>query len=177
MLPGFGILQRQLSTAIPFIEQHQPEHIVLLNASGPLIVLYAGDTTYFLTNERKDVRLLSGANGKFSLEKTGYSSFIIRTDRAGWLNNMFSRAARTSWGIEPGRVYETPIFDARILQTTEDNLDILAVEFNFKIPLDEPDLLFLYWNGESFAPIDMASLETGAAVELADTSDVWASMK
>lgn len=39
-----------------------------------------------------------------------------------------------------------------------------------------PSLLFLYWNGREFEPLDLASLAPGASLELADTSDIWAGM-
>ena len=78
--------------------------------------------------------------------------------------------------LAAGRVYDTDLFQATLLELTPDGSDVLAVRFDLKPPLDDPSLLFLYWNGREFEPLDLASLAPGASLELADTSDIWAGM-
>ena len=72
--------------------------------------------------------------------------------------------------------YERDLLTATVVEKTADGRDLLAVRFRLDRPLGDPDLLFLRWDGEAFRPIDLAALPTGERVELADTSDVWASM-
>jgi len=88
---------------------------------------------------------------------------------------MFARIFRTR-PLAAGRVYDTDLFQATLVELTPDGSDVLAVRFDLKRPLDDPSLLFLYWNGREFEPLDLASLAPGASLELADTSDIWAGM-
>jgi hypothetical protein len=175
-MPGFSKPERELRTALPHIEDHEPEHVLILNASSMMLNIYTWDTLNHLSDRPQDVWILSAAHGVFSLERTGESSFTIRTDRAGWLDNIFVRMFRTSSRLKPGRRYETAIFTATLEKLTKSKGDVLAVRFDLERPLDDPGWLFLYWNGEAFVPMDIASRKIGEPVELADTSDLWKAM-
>lgn len=65
---------------------------------------------------------------------------------------------------------------ATLVEMSRDGRDVLAVRFDLDRPLDDPGLLFMQWDGETFRPIDLAALPAGESATLADTSDVWASM-
>jgi len=163
----------EFKTALPYIEAANPEHVIFLNSSGMLLTLYSYDYVHYLTGKIYDVSLLSSVDAVVTLERTGERSFIIRTDRPGWLSSFTARVMRTKAKVEEGRSYDKDTFVATIVETTDDHLDALAVEFDFKMPLDDPELLFLRWNGETFEPMDLTALNIGETVELADTSKLW----
>ncbi len=162
---------REMSTAQPYIEQEQPEHVIILNASGMWLSLYTQDYVEYLSGQKHNVWLLSAAYGDFSLERDRDASFVIRTDRVGWLSSFIARVIRTEPVFEPGHRHERELFTAIVEDVTKDGSDVLSVRFDFNRPLDDPGLLFLRWNGEAFEPMDIASLDVGETVELADTSD------
>lgn len=172
-LPGFCKPERELRTALPILEQRQPEHVLILNTSGFLLTIYTWDTLNFLSDRPQDVWILSSAHGVFKLERTGNSSFEIRTDRSGWLDNFFARIFRTEPRLREGRRYETALFSATLKELNKAGTDVLAVRFELNRPLDHPGWLFLRWTGESFAPLDIKQLSIGETTELADTSDLW----
>ncbi len=176
LLPSFKRPSRELRSAIRIIERRQPVQTFILNSSGLTITLYFWDIINYHSGREHETWLLSAASGKFSLEKTSDSSFVIRTDRKGWLNNFFARVMRTDPILEQGHQYTTAIFVATLEELTRDKTDVLAVRFNFRRDLSEPGWLFLRWNGRVFEAIDLASLTIGETVKLADTSDLWKSM-
>ena len=175
-LASFSKPQKELSTVLPHIEERRPEHVMLLNTSSLMLTVYTWDVINHLSDEPQDVWTLSSGNGVYSLERVGDSSFVIRSDRSGWLDNFFARLLRTKPTLEPGRSYRTPLFTATLLELTKSRRDALAVRFDFKQPLDETAYLFLRWNGEAFEPVNIAGLQIGESIELADTSDLWKMM-
>jgi hypothetical protein len=175
-LPGFTKPARELGTALPHIERHRPEHVLILNASSSMLNLYAWDTLHHLAGRPVEAWLLSAAAGVFSLERTGEASFVIRTDRAGWLDNVFTRILRTRSRLKQGECYETPLFSATLEKLIPTGRDVLAVHFDLERPLNDPGWLILLWNGEAFEPLDISALKVGEIRELADTSDIWKSM-
>jgi len=175
-LPGFNGPEEEIRTALPHIAEHQPEHIIVLNTSGCMLTIYAYDIFNYVSERPMDVWVLSSANGVFSAEKAGDSSILIRTDRSGWLDNMFARITRTKSHLEPGSNYNTPVFTATLVRLTKSRRDVLEVRFDFDQPLDSGGYLFLRWNGQAFEPVDFAELSVGDTLELADTSDILKSM-
>jgi len=175
-VPSFAGLEKDALTAKPFLEERKPDHILVLNTSGPFITFYLGGTLEYHLGHRVDVRVLSACNAKVSVKRTGTNSFVIRSDRKGWLSNMFAKLFRTNPQLQKGKVYTNNLFSATLLELTEDETDALAIRFDITRPLDNRSLLFLYWDGEQFLIMDFATLEEGKEVILADTSDVWASM-
>ena len=73
-------------------------------------------------------------------------------------------------------VFERDILTGTLEEMTRGGGDVAAVRFHMHLPLGDPSLLFLTWDGEAFRPLDVASLPTNEPIVLADTSDVWASM-
>ena len=175
MLPSLAGVERQALTALPHLRQSRADHVLVLNTGGMFLTFYAGGVLEYHQGRYVDLRLLSSCNGVLSVERLPGDSFVIRSDRTGWLSNMFARILRTR-PLVPGRVYDTDLFQATLLELTPDGSDVLAVRFDLKRSLDDPSLLFLYWDGSGFQRLDLASLAPGAWRELADTSDVWASM-
>lgn len=175
-LPSMIKPERELGTALPHIERQEPEHVLVLNTSGFMLTIYTWDTLNYLSKRPVDAWVLSSACGKFSLEKTGEASFVIRTDRSGWLDNMFARLLRVRERLEPGRRYETEHFTATLEKLITSGKDVLSVRFDLRRPLDDPGWMFLRWNGEAFEPLNIAAMQTGATFDLADTSDIWKAM-
>jgi len=175
-IPSFAGLESDALTAKPFVEERKPNHILVLNTSGPFITFYLGGTLEYNLGYPLDVRVLSACNGVVSVERTGEASFVIRTDRKGWLSNTFAKLFRTNPKLQEGKVYQNNLFSATLLELIPEATDALAVRFDITKPLDDQALLFLYWDGERFLVMNFATLEEGKEVILADTSDVWASM-
>ena len=75
-----------------------------------------------------------------------------------------------------GRVFEQDLLTATLEEMTRSGGDVAAVRFHMRMPLGDPSLLFLTWDGEAFRPLEVASLPTNEQIVLADTSDVWTSM-
>jgi len=151
--------------------------VLMLNAPGPFYVFYPPPILEFHLERQIDVRVLSALNGIVSVERSDERSFVVRTDRDGWLTNYFSKIFRPARMPEPGTVYEKDPVTATVLEMTTNGSDIAAVEFELSLPLSDPDLLLLQWDGTSYRPIDLVSLPVGEPIILADTSDIWASMK
>jgi hypothetical protein len=166
----------EIRTALPHIERSQPDHTIILNTSGFMTTFYCHDVLDYRSQQAVDVWPLSAAQGVFSLQKTGGSSFVVRTDRKGWLSNAFARILRSEPLFEPGQSVRTRLFAAGLEELTADRTDVLAVRFDFDRPLNDPAYLFLYWNGQIFEPVGFDSMEIGAVIDLADTSDLAKAM-
>jgi len=175
-VPSFSGLERNALTAKPFLEKRKPDHVLVLNTSGPFVTFYLGGTLEYHLGQPVDLRVLSACNAVVSVERTGDTSFVIRSDRKGWLSNTFAKLFRTNPKVQKGKVYRNNLFSATLLELIPDATDVLSVRFEVAKPLDDQSLLFLYWDGERFQVMDFDALEEGKEVILADTSDVWTSM-
>lgn len=175
-LPSFEKLEKDTLTAKPLVEEIKPEHVLVLNTSGPFSTFYLGGTLEYYLGHPVDLRVLSACNAVVSVEHAGAYSFVIRVDRKGWLSNVFAKIFRTNPILKKGKAYKNDLFSAMLLELTPDARDVLAVRFDVIRPLDDQSLLFLYWDGKRFRTMDLAGLEEGEEVILADTSDIWGSM-
>ncbi|MGE5362134.1 MAG: hypothetical protein ACM3NQ_24215 [Bacteroidales bacterium] len=179
-VPSLERVNRDVSSAVPAVHAHLRAHpggtIVVLNLPGPYPTFYVGGILEHHLGQPVATRVLSALNGVMSVERVGDRSFVLRTDRGGWLDNFFARIVRLTPGFSLGRRYSNRDFDATLARLTPGGRDVLDVRFDFATALADPNLLFLSWNGERLAPIDVASLPRDTRVPLADTSDVWKSM-
>jgi hypothetical protein len=178
MVYGFSFDKpyQEAMTAMPHVLERDPEHVIVLNTSGPMHIIYLHPIVQYHGGSDLDVRVLSSMNAEVSVERIDEQSFVLRADRGGWLTNMFAGMLRGRGNPRPGRVFERGIMAATFLETTKSGRDILAARFAFDSSLEDPDILFIQWDGDTFSPIDLAALPEGERVTLADTSDVWASM-
>jgi hypothetical protein len=174
--PTFEKPNRQAASIIPHVKQSAPDHLLVLNTPGPMHTFYLHPIIEFNAGSGLDVRVLSSMNGVMSVERVDNRSFVLQADRKGWLTNIFAGMLRSSKPPKPDRVYRKGLFTATLANMTRDGRDVLAVRFDMNEPLDSSSILFLYWDGEVFRPIDLAALPLGEVVRLADTSDVWSSM-
>ncbi len=175
-MPSFEHLRENVATAVPHIQERQPEHVLLLNAPGFFYVFYPPTIIDFYAGRAADVRVLSALNGIVSVERSDDRSFVISTDREGWLTNTFARMFRRPGVPEPGTVYDRGLVKATVVDMTSSGKDVAAVRFELDRRLDDRGLLFLQWDGATYLPIELAALPVGERLTLADTSDVWASM-
>jgi hypothetical protein len=175
-VPSFEKPNKQTATVFPHVDERNPDHVIVLNTPGPMHTFYLAPVVAYHVGRPIDVRVLSSLNGIVSVERVDERSFVLRTDRKGWLTNMFAALLRSSKPPKPGRVYETELFTLTLAEMSRDGRDVLAVRFNMNRPLDDAGFLFVQWDDRAFRPIDLAALPVGQGVTLADTSDVWASM-
>lgn len=169
--------EREARTALPALEQAQPRHVAVLNSSGMMVALYVPDLLIHVSGQDLDVQLLSSGHGVWTVERLDQASLRLRTDRPGWLTHMFALMTRSDPTLVQGRTIHRELFDATLEELTPDAQDVLAVRFDFAMPLDDPRLLLLSWDGQAFVPIDPAQLPEGEPVQLVDNSNIWASMK
>jgi len=175
-LPSLAKPERAALTALAPIEKRGPDHVLLLNTSGPFETFYTGGILEHHLGRPIDLRVLSSCNAVMTVTRIDDRSFVLRADRPGWLSNMFARIVRAEPRLIKGKTYAKGLFTATLLEMTPDGSDVLAVRFEMSVPLADPGLLFLSWDGPGYRPIDLAKLPAGKALRLADTSDVWASM-
>jgi len=179
-LPSLQKPGRDTLTGLPIIRAHiarrSIDTVIFLNTSGPFLTLYVGGILEYHLYQPVNVRVLSSLNGRMTLERTGPRSFVMHTDRLGWLSNMFARIVRLNPHLEEGRIYRNELFDATLVHLTSDRQDVLTVRFDFHRPLDDPGLLFMTWNGVRFASLSLSRMKPCRQRLLADTSDVWTSM-
>ena len=175
-MPSGERLRENVLTALPHIEERDPDHVLLLNAPGFFYVFYPPPILDFYASREVDARVLSALNGVVSVDRSDDHSFVVRSDRDGWLDNIFARILRPPRLPAPGTVFEKPPLTATVVELTAGGTDVAAVRFRLDRPLGDPKLLFLRWDGDSYRPIDLAALAVGERLTLADTSDLWASM-
>ncbi len=163
-------------SALPYIEERDPVHVLILNTPGLFHTFYLHPAIEYGLGYAVDVRVLSSMNGVMSVERLDETDFVLHADRRGWLTNPFSAVLRSSRPLRQGKVYEEDPFTATLQTLTTDGRDVVAVRFHVRVPLSDPSLLVLTWDGAAFRPLDLASVPAGEKIRLADTSDVWASM-
>jgi hypothetical protein len=175
---SFRLFERQVASLVGLVRASAPEHVLVLNTSGQLLTFYLGDELSWRAGRRVDTRVLSSLNGVMTLERRGDRSIVLRTDRRGWLTNLFALVPRTSATLEEGQSFATDLFTATVVELAPgDGLpDALGVRFDLALSPDDPRLLLATWTGSRFDRLDLRSVPLGERRLLADTSDVWASM-
>lgn len=152
-------------SAAPHISETD-KHIIILNAPDFFALLMTDSLLEQETGRSLDSYILSAHNAKASIERTGERSFTVSMNRKGWLTNFLAEAFRSQPRLEKGRTYRKSLFDATLLQLTQDQTDALTVQFDWHRPLKSPSVLFLFWNGKSFQPLNMGSLPMNEKIPL-----------
>lgn len=174
-LPSLEQPTRDLSSLVPHLGERD-QAVILLNGPNPFITLYTNDVVTWLRNRPTEIWLLAAPSARMSLTRLDGDSFELRSDRRGWLSNLFARLVRSESALAKGAVYDRKLFAATLLELTSDSTDVLAVRFDMKQPLDDPAVAFFHWDGRGYVPMNVSELVVGQVKELADTSDLWASM-
>ncbi len=124
--------------------------MVYLNSDSSFNTFYLYDIYRYHRGEYLDVRPLSSFNGHVWARQVSERELELKTDKAGWLDNMFARILRITPTFEVGDIYQTALFNARVEEVTASGEDVLEVMFEFTQPLDHPSLLLLYYDGEKY---------------------------
>jgi hypothetical protein len=146
-IPILRLPEATLLASLPLIQEGKHQHVVYLNTNSSFNTFYLPEIYRYHRGQYVDVRLLSSFNGRLSARQESGRALALKTGDAGWLSNMFARVLRVTPGLEVGDVYTTPLFTATLLVVTPRGQDVQAVRFEFVLPLDDPSLLFLYYDG------------------------------
>ena len=149
-IPGLQLPEKSMLDSLRLIDNRQPEHVVYLNTNSSFNTFYLPDMYRYHRGQYLDMRLLSSFNGRVSVRQVGAQALELRTEEKGWLNNMFARIVRVTPGFQVGESYTTPLFTATIQTVTPDGKDVTQVRFDFNVPLDDPSLLLLVWDGDDY---------------------------
>jgi hypothetical protein len=103
------------------------DRIVLVNSPGPFFTFYAPDIMRFSGGPQ--VRFLAGMSGRVWCKRDGRFIYV-KTDRPGWLTNMFARLARKSVHVEKGAVFRTQALTASILDVAQGDVRLARFEFH-----------------------------------------------
>jgi hypothetical protein len=94
--------------------------------------------------------MLSSFNGHVWAKQESDHVLILKTENSGWLSNMFARTLRLTPVLTENTTYITPLFAATILDVSPDGKDVQEVSFEFVNTLDDPSMVFLYYDGHTF---------------------------
>jgi len=136
--------------SLALMGEDRHEHVVYLNTNSSFNTFYLPDIYRFHTGEYVDLRILSSFNGRVWARQASETGIVLRTDDRGWLGNMFARIVRVTPEFTVGDEYPSETFVATILAVTPDRKDVQEVLFEFTLPLDDPSLVLLYYDGESY---------------------------
>jgi len=171
---SFKSIENVVINSKKFIANEKNDKIVYLNTTGQFPTFYINDIIRYHFKEYKDVHILSSFNGKIWVQQISENSFALKTNKSGWLSNMFAKIVRTLPKIEVGRKYANELFTATIVQTTLDHEHALWVKFDFNQFLD--NILFIYYDGSEFHELKFDGTKMEVWQFLGDTSDIMKSM-
>jgi hypothetical protein len=156
-IPSMAWPEKTIVDSLPLIDGGRHEHVVYLNTNSSFNTFYLPDIYRYHRDEYVDLRVLSSFNGRVEARAEFPGTIVLRTRDSGWLSNLFARVIRVDPDFEVGDEYVTDTFTATVLQVTPEKGDVLEVRFEFNLPLDDPSVILLYWNGKSYQrwqPID-----------------------
>jgi hypothetical protein len=149
-IPGLQLPEQTILDSLPLIDEGDYEHVVYLNTNSSFNTFYLPDIYRYHRGEYMDLRLLSSFNGHIWAMQEAERALVLKTEDPGWLNNMFARIVRVTPGFAVGDVYTTPLFTATILAVTPEGQDVQEIRFEFVLPLDDPSLGLLYYDGQIY---------------------------
>ncbi len=149
-IPSLGWPEDTVTESLPLIQADIHQHVVYLNTNSSYNTFYLPDIYRYHRGEYVDLRILSSFNGRVSVRSEGENTILLRTEDVGWLSNMFARLVRSELKFTVGDVYTTGLFTAAIVEVTPDREDVREVRFAFTIPLDDPALVIIYYDGEDY---------------------------
>lgn len=94
----------------------------------------------------------------------------MRVDGSGWLTNPFTGMVRLPETPQQGRVYESGLFSATLLEMTPLGDDVAAVRFDMERPLNDSGTLFVIWDGTTFRHFEPSELPVGTPFSLVEGS-------
>lgn len=149
-IPGMRLPEQTVLDSLPLINQDEHQHVVYLNTDSSFNTFYLLDIYRYHRGEYIDLRLLSSFNGRMWARQASEQALVLKTEDSGWLNNMFARVVRVTPGFAVGDVYVTRLFSATVLAITADRQDVQELRFEFGLPVDDPSLVLIYYDGQSY---------------------------
>jgi hypothetical protein len=149
-ISGLRLPENTMMRSMQIIENSGSKHVFYLNTNSSFNSFYLKDIYRYHRGEYIDMHLLSSYNGRFWARQNSPHSISLRTDERGWLSNMLARAVRVTREVTAGDVYEKDLFKATVTRVHPDGDDALEVRFDFSVPLDDPSLVFLCYDGKRY---------------------------
>jgi hypothetical protein len=149
-IPGLQLPEQTILRSLPLIDEDMHQHVVYLNTDSSYNTFYLPEIYRYHREEYVDLRVLSSFNGRVSARQDSERVLSLRTQDVGWLSNMFARIVRLSPRFRVGDEHHTGLFTATVAALTPQGKDVAEVRFEFVVPLDDPALVFLYYDGESY---------------------------
>jgi hypothetical protein len=149
-IPGLQLPEQTVLRSLPLIDEDRHEHVVYLNTDSSYNTFYLPETYRYHRGEYVDLRVLSSFNGRVSARQDSGQVLSLKTENVGWLSNMFARIVRLSPELSVGDEYHTELFTATVAALTPNGKDVEEMRFEFVVPLDDPSLVFLYYDGETY---------------------------
>ncbi len=149
-IPSMAWPEKTVVDSLPFIDEGAHEHVIYLNTNSSFNTFYLPDIYRYHREEYVDLRVLSSFNGRIEAWAEAPDTIVLRTRDYGWLSNLFARVIRVDPDFEVGDEHVTDTFIATILQVTPKKTDVLEVRFVFNLPLDDPSVVLIAWDGEDY---------------------------
>ena len=149
-IPSMAWPEKTVVDSLPFIDRGAHEHIIYLNTNSSFNTFYLPDIYRYHRDEYVDLRVLSSFNGRVEARAQAPNTIVLRTRDTGWLSNLFARIIRVDPDFDVGEEYVTETFTASIVQVTPGKSDVLEVKFVFNLPLDDPSVVLISWDGEGY---------------------------
>jgi len=149
-IPSMAWPEKTVVESLPFIDSDDHEHVIYLNTNSSFNTFYLPDIYRFHRDEYVDLRVLSSFNGRVEARSEFPDTLVLRTSDIGWLSNLFASIIRVDPDFAVGEEFVTDTFTATVLQVTPKKRDVLEVQFVFNLPLDDPSVVWISWNGEGY---------------------------
>jgi len=149
-IPGLQWPEQTVLDSLPLIEEGKHGHVIYLNTNSSFNTFYLPDIYRYHRGEWTDLRVLSSFNGRVWARQESNRVLVLKTEDAGWLGNMFARIVRITPEFAMGDEYATETFTATIVGVTPDKKDVQEVRFEFRLPLEDPSVVLLCYDGETY---------------------------
>jgi hypothetical protein len=149
-IPSMAWPEKTVMDSLPFIDQGTHEHVIYLNTNSSFNTFYLPDIYRYHRDEYVDLRVLSSFNGRVEARSEPPDTLLLRTRDTGWLSNLFARIIRVDPDFDVGEEYVTETFTASIVRVSPGKSDVLEVKFVFDVPLDDPSVVLISWDGEGY---------------------------
>jgi len=149
-IPSMAWPEKTLVESLPFIDSDDHEHVIYLNTNSSFNTFYLPDIYRYHRNEYVDLRVLSSFNGRVEARSEFPDTLVLRTSDIGWLSNLFASVIRVDPDFAVGEEFVTDTFTATVLQVTPKKRDVLEAQFVFNLPLDDPSVVLISWDGEGY---------------------------
>jgi hypothetical protein len=149
-IPGLQLPENTMLDSLVHIDQNKHEHVIYLNTNSSFNTFYLPDIYRYHRGEYLDLRILSSFNGRVWARQESDHVLVLKTEDFGWLNNMFARTVRLTPVFAESDTYTNSSCTATVLSVTPERQDVQEVRFEFTLPLNDPSMVLLYYDGQTF---------------------------